>query len=104
MSQHQFHTQRNGIAVAVQMGFDRPLNSYHMVVYEAGKADDPIYSNLDQDDAFGLTLEDFREALSSLGIVVPEAMFKETELDAQERRGNRFVTHNSDGTFAEHTF
>lgn len=101
MSQHQFHTHIDGKPVVVQMGFDRPLGHFHMIVYEVGQMDDPIYTNLDQQDGFDLTLDDYRAALSDLGIVVPESMFAQTELDAQQRRGNRAVTHHQDGTFTE---
>lgn len=101
MSQHLFHTQHNDKPVIVQMGYDRPLQTYHMVVYEPGREDDPLYSNLDQDDAFGLTLDDFRAALTDLGITVPESMFEQTELDAAQRRGNRYVTHLASGTFSD---
>ena len=101
MSQHKFHTQHNGKPVIVQIGYDRPLGHYHMVVYEPGMPDDPVYSNLDQDDAFDLTLDDFRTALANLRVAVPESMFEQTELDAANRVGNRYVTHQADGTFAD---
>lgn len=101
MSQHQFHTQYNGKPVIVQLGYDRPLGHYHMVVYEPGTTDEPIYSNLDQVKAFNMTLNDYRKALSNLGITVPESMFEQTTLDAIQRIGNRYVIHQADGTFAE---
>ena len=98
MSQHFFKTVHNDIAVIVQMGFDRPLGHFHMVVYEAADEFDQIYSNLHEEDAFGLTLQDFRDALAELGINVPESMFEQTEQDAAERRGNRQAWHSADGT------
>lgn len=101
MSQHIFHTQHNDKPVTVQIGYDRPLGHYHMVVFEPGQEDDPIYSNLDQEDAFGMSLDDYRAALSDMGIAVPESMFEQTELDAANRVGNRYVTHQADGTFAD---
>ena len=48
MSQHKFHTHLNDKPVVVQMGFDRPLGHVHMIGYEVGQMDDPIYTNLDQ--------------------------------------------------------
>ena len=101
MSQHKFYTQHNGKPVIVQLGYDRPLGHYHMVVYEPGMTDDPIYSNLDQVDAFEMTLDAYRKALSNLGITVPESMFEQTKMDAMHRIGNRYVIHQADGTFAE---
>lgn len=100
MSQHQFHTQHNGKPVIVQIGFDRPLGHYHMVVYELGNDDDPLYTNLDQEDAYELSLDDYRNVLSEMGITVPDSMFQETEIDAAQRQGNRCVIHQADGTFA----
>lgn len=101
MSQHQFHTERNGKSVSVQLGYDRRLGHYHMVVFEDGMLDDPLYTNLEEENAFELELSHFRSVLDALGITVPETMFEQTALDAEQQRGNRYTTHQMDGTFAD---
>lgn len=101
MSQHQFHTQHNGKPVVVQLGFDRPLGHFHLVVLDPANPDDPVYTNLDEEDAFGRSLDDYRNVLADLGISVPESMFEQTELDGGQRRGNRFVIHQADGSFTD---
>ncbi|EWS66636.1 hypothetical protein Y695_00044 [Hydrogenophaga sp. T4] len=101
MSQHFFKTVHNAKAVIVQMGFDRPLGHFYMTVYDEEDQFDQIYSYLEQEDAFGLTIQDFRDALADLGINVPESMFEQTEQDAAERRGNRQAWHSADGTVSD---
>lgn len=101
MSQHKFHTQHNGKPVVVQLGYDRPLDYFHMIVFEVGDSDSLLYSNLDEEDAFGRSLNDFRGVLCELGISVPESMFEQAEQDGIHRRGNRNVLHRADGSFAE---
>ena len=102
MSQHFFETKHNDQKVTVLLGFDRPLGHYFMVVEASSGQSDPIYSNLFQADPFGLSLNDFRKALSELGITVPESMFKQVELDKTLHVGNKVVWHEADGSFKEH--
>lgn len=101
MSQHLFHTKHKDKPVIVQIGYNRPLSYFHMVVYELGKEDDPVYTNLDEVDTFDLSLDDYRAALNEMGIAVPESMFEQAAKDALQPNGNRYVTHQADGTFVE---
>ena len=105
MSQHFYTTTSSGIPVEVMLGWDRPLGHFFMVVRllqlpHAG-ADEILYSNLHQPDAFSLTLDDFREALYDMKIDVPQKMFDQVAEDQLNRRGNRVVSYSADGSFEE---
>ena len=122
MSQHYFNTQQAGNPVKVLLGWDRPLGHYFMVIEKLAAAvatestyaapqcdvdegddydDGYLYSNLNQRDPFGLSLDHFRGVLSELGIQVPEQMFEQIEQDKAMRIGNRHVWYQPDGTFKE---
>jgi hypothetical protein len=125
MSQHHFRTERAGSPVAVLLGFDRPLGHYYLVVQDLAPQqrtsvppsvrndgmdedddedagdDGCLYSNLNEPDAFELSLEHYKAVLSRLGIQVPTTMFQQVELDALHRVGNRSVTYEPSGTFTE---
>ena len=96
MSQHLLQTQYQGEPVTVILGWDRPLGDYFLVIEREG-ADDPIYTNLDQHDAFGMSVEDLQAVLVDHQIVVPAVMFEQIQLDRAHRVGNRFVTYAADG-------
>lgn len=121
MSQHCFSTTHAGQRVSVQLGWDRPIGHYFMVIEweDSGSAVTPVscptdsdmddgtnddtllYSNLDEPEPFGLSLACFRAKLTELGIEVPESMFEQVEIDRRSRTGNRQVWHAVDGTFCE---
>jgi len=124
MSQHYFNTQQAGTPVKVLLGWDRPLGHYFMVIEKTAAAvasesastaaqcegdddddgdddDGYLYSNLNELDPFGLSLDHFRGVLSDLGIQVPEQMFEQIELDSAMRVGNRHVWYQPDGSFKE---
>jgi hypothetical protein len=87
--------------VLVTIGYDRRLDYLHCVVQAS--EDETLYSNLDDEKA-GTTLQDVRyyeEVLESLGIKLPEAIFKEVESDQLLRVGNRLVVYNQDGSIAK---
>ena len=89
MSQHYFNTQQAGTPVKVLLGWDRPLGHYFMVIEKTAAAvasesastaaqcegdddddgdddDGYLYSNLNELDPFGLSLDHFRGVLSEL--------------------------------------
>jgi hypothetical protein len=125
MSQHYFNTQQAGNPVKVLLGWDRPLGHYFMVIEKIAAAvatesasaapqcededddedddydDGYLYSNLNERDPFGLSLDHFRGVLSELGILVPEQMFEQIEQDKAMRVGNRHVWYQPDGHFKE---
>ena len=116
MSRHFFETHYQNRAVEVVLGYDRPLGHFFLtILFEEPPApgatrngcapasdeeadDTVVYSNLEDPDAgFDQDLDYYRAKLTSLGITVPESMFRETQADAIRRAGNRLVQHFEDG-------
>lgn len=123
MSQHYFNTQRAGTPVTVLLGWDRPIGHFFMVVEclaaspggtepassapqvdgDEDGADDAgyLYSNMNEPNQFGLSLDHLRGVLFDLGIQVPEQMFEQVLLDQSKCVGNRHVWYEPDGSFKE---
>lgn len=116
MSNHLFKTLHNGHAITVNLGWDRPMGHFFLVIPKPVElldtdpdADDDgefdgdfLYSNLYERNPFGLDLDYFRGVLHRLGITLPESMYVEVLADRRNNVGNRLVTHQADGTFSEH--
>ncbi len=95
MSQHHFEST-TGDRLLVTMGYDRPLNYVFCTVI--GKDEELLYCNLD-DYRAGTELQDvdyYRPILRSLGVRVPESMFREVKVDQLRRVGNRVEIHVAD--------
>jgi hypothetical protein len=120
MSQHYFETTYNGQPITVTLGWDRPIRHYFMVIQQhvpESRGDDQsavddgatdeddddgiLYSNLNQRNAFGRSLDDYRSTLQAMGIVCPGEMFEQVELDKCFSVGNRYVWYRADGSFTE---
>ncbi len=71
------------------------MSDFHRMTFSDEELDEPeyLYSNLDQPEPFGLTLDNYRETLKQLGLVVPETMFVETFKDAENNVDNPFESH-----------
>lgn len=103
MSQHLLATTRqNGEEVVVMVGYDRPLDYVHCLVTNA-ESGETLYSNLGDPDAgtFQPDIRYYTAVLDSLGIQLPEVMYKQVEADAAGRAGNRFVRYAPDGSILE---
>jgi hypothetical protein len=101
MSQHYYDTSdSDGNALRVTLGFDRPLGHFFMYV-ERENEEEPIYSNLHEDNAFSLDLEHYRNVLAELNIELPKSMFEQVTRDEKFLVGNRYVWHKPDDTFHE---
>lgn len=98
MSQHLFNTVYQDRPLQVMLGYDRPLGHVFMTLTYLDDGSS-LYSNLDQPNAFDLSLDDYAAQLHHLGIGVPQSIFEETFLDAMFNEGNRFMTHLPDGTY-----
>lgn len=105
MSAHYFDTVHADHPVRVTLGYDRPLDYFHLTIARtSGSMSDEdhfVYCNLlDPELPRGdcVDLEYYRDKLRELGITIPESMFHETELDAINRVGNRAIRHHQDGT------
>ncbi|MGN3708699.1 hypothetical protein [Achromobacter xylosoxidans] len=110
MSNHYFATEHKGHPVTVNLGWDRPLSYFFMVITKPAELldesqlvddEDYLYSNLHEQEPFEMDLDYYRQVLNHFGISVPESMFKEAEEDMFNDVGNRVVTHQADGTFTE---
>ena len=99
MSQHDFTTSHQGQCMTVQLGWDRPLGHYDMVIEKA--QDDYLYSNLNEPHPFNLSLAYYQAKLHEFGIAVPEVMFEQIALDATFCVVNRVVRYEADGSFHE---
>lgn len=106
MSQHYYATRHEGKPATVLLGWDRPLGHFFLVVEydtpeEGDESEGMVYSNLNESDPFGKSLNYYRNILVQLGIVVPESMFAETARDAAAGLGNRVAWHNREGILTE---
>jgi hypothetical protein len=96
MSRHRFKTELDGRPILVDMGFDRLLRGFFMVITraDAGADEDTcLYDNLSQQPSHPNTLVPFLEALERLHIHVPEEMINEIETDQLLNVGNKYVEH-----------
>lgn len=75
----------------VFMGWDRPLQGFFLVIDQGG--DEPLWSNLYQEESHPKTLEPFINELQSRGIELPLTMISEMEQDRVENVGNKCVVY-----------
>lgn len=119
MSQHYFDTAIGERKVRVVLGWDRPLGHFFMTIEQLAAAtvrteaspaaeddeeaedDGYLYSNLNELNPFGKSLDFFKAKLTELGITAPVSMFEQVRRDEALNVGNRYVWHNADGTFRE---
>jgi hypothetical protein len=87
--------------VTVLLGWDRPLGHYFLVI-ENDRADDYLYSNLNEPYPFDKSLDYYQSKLREFGISVPEVMFEQIKLDVAFNVGNRLVWYEADGSFKDH--
>ena len=117
MSRHYCDTVQGERSVRVTLGYDRPLDYFHLMIERISDSEpvdsEPVETTDDEDEAGFIycnladpelprgqctDLDYYRGKLRELGITVPESMFRETELDAVNHVGNRVVRHHQDGT------
>jgi hypothetical protein len=105
VSAHYFDTIQGDHAVRVTLGYDRPLDYFHLTIERTSDfvtdEDQFVYCNLEDPELPCGQCEDleyYRIKLQELGITVPESIFRETELDSINRVGNREIRHQQDGT------
>jgi hypothetical protein len=100
MSQHIYKTEYQGRPIEVQIGWDRPLQGFYMVIdwLDADDNEDEyLYSNLDDltlPSTHPNELSCFLAQLSRLGIVVPQKMLQAVISDQQENAGNKIVYYD----------
>lgn len=102
MSQHFCNRSCNGQPVEVQMGWDRPLQGFYLLVEkDIDLHDEPdyLYSTIN-DDSLRLSLGTSKEisylieVLKGLGIAVPEKMIERVIKDRQNNAVNRIEVYS----------
>jgi hypothetical protein len=99
MSQHTYITKHQGRPITIQMGWDRPLQGFHMVIWYMDQSSDDdqyLYSNLEDMDlpaAQPSSLDPFLQRLIQLGIEVPSSMVALVHLDGEANTGNSQTAH-----------
>ncbi len=98
MSQHRFKTSYKAQPVEILMGWDRPLQGFFLVIQDLSDENEPIYSNLDDEnlepDGLSRDLGYFQNKLKQLGIFVPAQMWDEIKSDQLDNVGNRYETYS----------
>lgn len=110
MSQHYFDTSHEGFPITVQLGWDRPMQCFFLVIMKPAelvadttraKDDEILYSYLHEEAPFGHGLDHYREVLRRFQITLPESLFIEAENDAARNVGNRIAVHWANSSFTE---
>ena len=104
MSQHiaQLECEKVGGHVRVQLGWDKPLAEFYLVVIAESDAqcdneEGIVYSNLDDLHSRGQELDYFKAIASNLGFEVPDAMWRAAYQDREVNAVNKTVFYSPDG-------
>lgn len=103
MSKHCCTLARAGEKVDIELGWDRPLQGFYLLVEtHRNRTDDYIYSNLSDRrlasrSGMAASLDYFRAVLDELEIRVPAAIFDAVQVDATGNVGNRTVLWTPEG-------
>ena len=69
MSQHWFEVKSNEGIVEVMLGWDAPLQWFHMCIdFSIHSSEDPLYTNLAEPDPYSVTPEYLQSVLESFEI------------------------------------
>lgn len=111
MSQHYYEFDYQNRKAKVTLGYDRRLDEFFMTIIYIDTPDDPpestddeptedsdgdsdlIYSDIWEEGDHAKSLEHYQSRLKSLGIQVPESLFREVNRDATTQVGNRVARH-----------
>jgi hypothetical protein len=97
MSQHIFDARWDDVPVQIQIGWDRPLQRFYLVVspYDAdGELGDPVYSNLDEPQSRSQALDDFKKSISRLGVDLSPEMIANFFAVDSEGSDPQVVSHD----------
>ena len=108
MSRHFFDTVSEGRPVRVTIGYDRPTDSFFMLI-EARPGPDTYIGRWPYLYASAADLEDrpddlayYQTKLAARRIAIPPGLLGAVEADAADRIGNYAVEHFADGSIHEH--
>jgi hypothetical protein len=99
MTQRTLKTTIDDQAVTVLIGCDKPLQYHFMMIETLDGDDEPLYSNLDDDEA-GLDgrLAYIAKKARSFGIELPPAMLAKLQADEALNMGNATSSLDAAGT------
>ncbi|MDC5711130.1 hypothetical protein [Vibrio europaeus] len=89
MSQHTFKS--NGLDVLC--GWDRPLQGYFLVI-ESENQDEPLYSNLYEQNSHPECFDSYLSVLNRFGLVCPYGLLSRLEEDKVNNVGNESTEWN----------
>lgn len=101
MSKHIFTGVIGEAGIEVQMGWDRPLQRYYLLVERNGR-DEPLYDSIG--DPRARTCQDlcyFRDVLAGLNVVVPRDLTAQVLRDKMRDTVNRVVHYDASGGLRE---
>lgn len=108
MSQHiaRLECEKVGGHARVQLGWDKPLAEYYLVVFaeedaQCDNEDGIVYSNLDDPRSRGQELDYFKAIASNLGCEVPDAMWRAAYQDREVNAVNKIVFYSPAGEVVE---
>lgn len=108
MSQHivRLKCEKAGGHVRLQLGWDKPLAEYYLVVFAEADAqcdneEGLVYSNLDDSRSRGQDLEYFKATARNLGCEVPEVMWQAAAEDRKVNAVNKIVFYSPAGEVVE---
>ncbi len=104
MSQHivRLPCEKTGGHLRLQLGWDKPLAEYYLVVFAESDAqcdneDGLVYSNLDDSRSRGQELEYFKAIAMNLGCDVPDVMWQAASDDRNANAVNKIVYYSPAG-------
>lgn len=97
MSQHILAAKMGSKNVQLTLGWDRMLGQYfyHLRDLSVGQDDCVIGSSLTMADDDLQDVDAILEELKKLGVVPPEKMVEEVQIDEVNREGNRVVNYDA---------
>jgi len=92
MSQHLFNSTIDGDNVEIQMGWDTPMQWFYMVIEkDIDDSDEPLYSNLFDNNYRVGQLEYYIELLNEWNVLIPNGLLDSINNDKINSRMNNQV-------------
>ena len=100
MSQHYYKTICHGKPVRIQIGWDKPLQGFYLVVLDLNN-DVYLYSNLEETESHPPVLDSFLDKLKVLGIELPDEIISAVLSDKQNNAVNKLTDWGASPEFEE---
>lgn len=98
MSQHKINVEIDTLPCVIQMGWDKPLQRFYCVISPlilTGELDDPLYSNLYEENPDELSLDFFIGVCENYGVMLPVTLINEIKSDCSNDVVNREMLWNN---------